>query len=82
VVDRTDELLRVWQGQGPAITVRGTAVADPQWVRFSAAGQSLPPRVTKQFEIEPAPCAGPEAQRLRILVEPAGSIRHDRAPCN
>ncbi len=81
VLDRNDELLRVWHGHGPGISVRAAAGAGPEWVRFSAAGQSLPARVTKQLEVGPAACAGDGSKRLLILVEPAGSIRHERASC-
>jgi type IV fimbrial biogenesis protein FimT len=81
VRDRSDELLHVWQGHGDSISVHAAAAAGPEWVRFSASGHSLPARVTKQLEVEPAPCAGDAAQRLLILVEPAGSIRHERASC-
>jgi type IV fimbrial biogenesis protein FimT len=81
VLDRNDELLRVWQGHGPDVSVHGAAATGPEWVRFSAAGQSLPVRLPRQLEVEPAPCAGDGSHRLLIVVEPAGSIRHERASC-
>jgi type IV fimbrial biogenesis protein FimT len=82
VIDGDDVLLRAWSGQGPSIEVRDLSAGDAApSVRFSAAGQALPARMTRRLEIAPAPCSAGAAARLRILVEPAGSIRHERASC-